>query len=83
MSTKTHLIDNGCAAMYHGGMATDMKRVAIFLPEAEYNALVEVSERRYMPMSVIGRRLIIEWLEREHPDILDKCRRKLPKEPPG
>lgn len=56
--------------MYHVSMATDMKRITVFVPEDVYDALLKATELRREPLSQLGRRLYIEWLAREHPELL-------------
>lgn len=70
VSTKTQPIDRERAAVYHVSMATDMKRIAVFVPDDVYDALLQATELRREPLSQLGRRLFIEWLLREHPDLL-------------
>lgn len=48
-------------------MGTDMKRVTILLPEDIYELFMDVSAQRHESMSNIGRRLVIEWLEKNPP----------------
>lgn len=70
MSTKTQLIAFASAIVYHVAMPTDMKRIAVFVPEEVYEALLTATERSREPLSSLGRRLFIEWLENEHPALL-------------
>lgn len=56
--------------VYHAAMPTDMKRIAVFVPEEVYEALLKATERSREPLSSLGRRLYIEWLERERPELL-------------
>lgn len=48
-------------------MTTDMKRVTILLPEEEFERLQEIARKRHESVSNIGRRLLIEWMEKEYP----------------
>ena len=69
--------------MYDSGMATDMKRITVFVPEDVYDALLSATELRREPLSQLGRRLFIEWLVEKHPGLLKPPGRPpSPHEPP-
>lgn len=58
------------AVVYHAVMPTDMQRITVFVPDDVYEALLAATKRTREPLSSLGRRLFIEWLEREHPELL-------------
>ena len=49
-------------------MTTDLKRLVILMPEDELIRLQKISSERHESMSNLGRRLIIEWMDKEYPD---------------
>jgi hypothetical protein len=46
-------------------MTTKMKRLVVLLPPDEYERLMKLADERYESASAIGRRLLVEWMDRQ------------------